>query len=301
MVHLGGPRPILSRSFGGINEALLERRISSLSASTSSSSPAPADPCGGYRGLLMDLETAAVSQIEEVMANTTELTEPYVAYEVVRTLPPGDGLFVGNSMPIRDIDAFGGAKVERTSGMASAVHGLGLPIAANRGASGIDGVISTAAGWAFGLQKAATLLIGDVSFLHDVNGLNLLRTGEMRPPLTVVLVNNGGGGIFDFLPIADEVPKDTFTQLWSTPQNVDLAGMCRAHGLAHQRVTQPGELAGALKAARGLNKHSVVEVVTSRETNVQQHRAIQNSIMEAVRAALEKFHRSDAENGLVEV
>ena len=53
--------------------------------------------------------------------------------------------------------------------------------------------------------------------------------GEMRPPLTVVLVNNGGGGIFDFLPIADEVPKDTFTQLWSTPQNVDLAGPMLPH------------------------------------------------------------------------
>jgi len=68
--------------------------------------------------------------------------------------------------------------------------------------------------------------------------------------------------------------------------------MCRAHGLAHQRVTQPGELAGALKAARGLNKHSVVEVITNRETNVAQHRAIQDSVRAAVRTALSKFHGS---------
>ena len=68
--------------------------------------------------------------------------------------------------------------------------------------------------------------------------------------------------------------------------------MCRAHGLAHQKVTQPGELAGALKAARGLNKHSVVEVVTSRESNVQQHRDIQAAIREAVATALAKFRSS---------
>ena len=63
--------------------------------------------------------------------------------------------------------------------------GLGAPVAANRGASGIDGVLSTAAGWAEGLERGATLLVGDVSFLHDINGLNLLRTAELRPPLTV--------------------------------------------------------------------------------------------------------------------
>lgn len=84
-------------------------------------------------------------------------------------------------MPIRDMDAFGGVTWKFESApantMASTEHGLGAPIAANRGASGIDGLISTAAGYAFGLRKAVTLLIGDVSFLHDINGLNLLRTG----------------------------------------------------------------------------------------------------------------------------
>lgn len=162
--------------------------------------------------------------------------------------------------------------------------GLGAPVAANRGASGIDGVLSSAAGFAFGLNRGVTLVVGDISFLHDINGLSLLRSGEvavlhavhsyrdqtgasmlrwrrrkrtalqavhypsyqwarfkerlcrwdcprvaftageMRPPLTVVLINNAGGGIFSFLPIANDVDEDVFTQLWSTPQNVDLAG-----------------------------------------------------------------------------
>lgn len=160
-------------------------------------------------------------------------------------------------------------------------------MAANRGASGIDGVLSTAAGFADGLGRGTTLLVGDLSFLHDINGLNLLRSGErgrqrcalrtglthdptqmsaaarftpwvlmlqrthnpipcpclnccllvlpqfappgeMRPPLTVVLVNNGGGGIFSFLPIADAMPEDVFTPLWATPQHVDLAGVCES-------------------------------------------------------------------------
>eukprot|EP00967_Tisochrysis_lutea_P062983 scaffold81088_cov23-Tisochrysis_lutea.AAC.1 len=68
-------------------------------------------------------------------------------------------------------------------------------------------------------------VVGDLSFLHDINGLSLLRAGEARPPLTVVLVNNGGGGIFSFLPIANAMPEQQFTQLWATPQNVDLEGV----------------------------------------------------------------------------
>ena len=66
--------------------------------------------------------------------------------------------------------------------------------------------------------------VGDVSFLHDVNGLNLLRVSPARPPLTVVLINNGGGGIFSFLPAAGQIPEDAFSQLWTTPQHVDLMG-----------------------------------------------------------------------------
>lgn len=101
---------------------------------------------------------------------------------------------------------------------------VGVPVAANRGASGIDGVLSTAAGFAAGLKRPVTLVVGDLSFLHDVNGLSLLRGGEMAPPLTVVLVNNKGGGIFSFLPVAGAVGQEAFERLWGTPQNVDLEG-----------------------------------------------------------------------------
>lgn len=88
-------------------------------------------------------------------------------------------------MPIRDMDAFGGCeRVSQalTSPMSTIKQAVGSPVGVNRGASGIDGIISTAAGYAFGLRKAVTLIIGDISFLHDVNGLNLLRTGDCLLP-----------------------------------------------------------------------------------------------------------------------
>jgi hypothetical protein len=81
-----------------------------------------------------------------------------------------------------------------------------------------------AVGFAAGLHRPVTLVVGDLSFLHDVNGLSLLRGGEMAPPLTVVLVNNKGGGIFSFLPVAGAVGQEAFERLWGTPQNVDLEG-----------------------------------------------------------------------------
>lgn len=159
-----------------------------------------------------------------------------------------------------------------------------------------------------------------MSFLHDTNGLALLRDTEAKAPLTVVLINNGGGGIFSFLPIADSVPADTFNQLWGTPQHVDVAGMlpqetcpcsaqrsflcsplclhplppqhtglCRAHGIPHTRVTGADALPAALSNGWALNGHSVVEVVTDRQHNVSQHQAVQVAVRGAVDAVLQRW------------
>lgn len=158
-----------------------------------------------------------------------QLNEPFVARTLARSLPAGHAIYLGNSMPIRDMDMYATtlpdaastaelsqptpsssshshSSVTRgsahTASSTSAVRPFGAAVGANRGASGIDGVLSTAAGFAAGVSRPCSLLIGDLSFLHDINGLNMLRSGEARPPLTVVLVNNAGGGIFSFLPIA---------------------------------------------------------------------------------------------------
>ena len=208
------------------------------------------------------------------------MSEAHVARTISECLPEGHGLFVGNSMPIRDLDMFGALRGTH-DGLTAALDGA--PIAANRGASGIDGVLSSALGFADGLQRKCTLVIGDVSFIHDTNGLNLLRTGGMSPALTVVLINNSGGGIFNFLPIASEVPDEQFRPLWTTPQYVDIAGMCRAQGIPHMRVTNLAELETSLKSSWDLNRHCVFEVVTSIESNVKHH----EDIKRAVRCALD--------------
>lgn len=155
---------------------------------------------------------------------SSSVTEPLVAYTVASHLPPGHCLFAGNSMPIRDLDMFTTPQHAQHSPsspptpttaklqvMRARMHGAlsDTPVAANRGASGIDGVISSAAGFASGLHKPTTLLIGDVSFMHDSNGLMLLRSQPPEAPVTVVLVNNSGGGIFSFLPISSSVPEGT--------------------------------------------------------------------------------------------
>ena len=260
-----------------------------------------------YTALLTTLDDVASRTVDVMLASMSyQLTEPAIARVISEALPPGEGLFIGNSMPIRDFDMYG--KTQPSSGSSDThtysdgsgngsnkemrgvpttpqgvVHaGVGVPIAANRGASGIDGVLSTAAGFADGLERGTTLVVGDISFLHDINGLNLLRSGDMRPPLTVVLVNNGGGGIFSFLPVADHVPEEVFTPLWATPQNVDLAGMCRAHGIPHMRVSTPEELRRALTSAWALNRHSVIEAITDRVGNVERHREVQGAVKRAL-------------------
>ncbi|KXZ52491.1 hypothetical protein GPECTOR_9g535 [Gonium pectorale] len=269
-----------------------------------------------YGRMLLQLDAAVSDEIDSALSSMDSVSEPFIARSLARSLPAGHGLFIGNSMPIRDMDMYACPTAPAASGSGSSGGGrgsigggaagpaaaarqpaaataasaaaaavgcpvVGVPVAANRGASGIDGVLSTAAGFAEGLSRPTTLLVGDLSFLHDINGLNLLRSGELRPPLTVVLINNSGGGIFSFLPIASSVPEDEFTPLWATPQNVDLEAMCRAQGIPHQKVTASEGLAPALQAAWGLNRHSVVEVITDRTTNVELHRTIQAAALRA--------------------
>jgi 2-succinyl-5-enolpyruvyl-6-hydroxy-3-cyclohexene-1-carboxylate synthase len=154
-----------------------------------------------YRSRLTMLDAAAGTALHHQVlapAGPRPVTEPAAAMTVAANLPDGHGLFVGSSMPIRDLDMYG---------QLPGRLGLTAPVACNRGASGIDGVVSCAAGFAAGLQRPATLLVGDVSFLHDANGLLTLQNQQRDVPLTIVLINNSGGGIFHFLPIHASVEK----------------------------------------------------------------------------------------------
>jgi isochorismate synthase/2-succinyl-5-enolpyruvyl-6-hydroxy-3-cyclohexene-1-carboxylate synthase/2-succinyl-6-hydroxy-2,4-cyclohexadiene-1-carboxylate synthase/O-succinylbenzoate synthase len=228
------------------------------------------------------------------------ISEMAVALAVTENLPPSAGLFIGNSMPIRDVDMLSGIRrrnVSRANGSTEDGSGVtvqalgsgagpGAPVCANRGASGIDGVVSAAAGYAAGLGRPVTLLIGDVSFQHDANGLLLLRERPGQPPVTVVVVNNGGGGIFSFLPVADQIDSGAFTKLFATPPDVSRRGLCDAHRVAHSHPSTPAALKRALDAAWSEGRHSVVEVTTSRARNLEQHRALQARVGAAAACAL---------------
>jgi isochorismate synthase/2-succinyl-5-enolpyruvyl-6-hydroxy-3-cyclohexene-1-carboxylate synthase/2-succinyl-6-hydroxy-2,4-cyclohexadiene-1-carboxylate synthase/O-succinylbenzoate synthase len=251
--------------------------------------------------------------MEHVEAQSEVLLEPVVARAVVQGVPLGSALFLGNSMPIRDADFYGGpypwstltAEERRLRGReeggAAATSGLGVRVTANRGASGIDGVVSAAAGFAGGLQRPVTLLIGDVSFMHDSNALLLLRERHGLPPLVVVVVNNEGGGIFNFLPVASMLPKDTFTPLFSTPPDVDIATLCQAHRIPHVRATSSSELKIALATAWRARRPCVVEAVTDREANTFHHAAISAIVREATQRALDVLKLRPPEGGGVRI
>jgi 2-succinyl-5-enolpyruvyl-6-hydroxy-3-cyclohexene-1-carboxylate synthase len=182
-------------------------------------------------------------------------------------LPEGALLFAGNSMPVRDLDSFFPGSTRD------------MQFLANRGVSGIDGVISTALGAAAALQRPAVLVIGDLSFYHDMNGL--LAARQYRLGLTIVLINNDGGGIFSFLPQADQ--PEYFEQLFGTPHGLDFAPAAALYGAQYRRPTSWDEFGASVQAGLASGGLHIVEVRTDRSVNVAQHRALWQRVAEALR------------------
>ena len=199
--------------------------------------------------------------LESAFSEEGALTEMRVAHDVVAALPEDAQLFVSSSMPIRDVDAFAPASSRR------------LRVLANRGANGIDGIVSSALGMAAASGRPTVLLTGDLAFLHDVGGLVTARRCSI--PLTVVVVNNDGGGIFSFLPIAQaEQARSHYEPLWGTPHGVDFTHAAALAQARFQRVDAPAPLRSALVAGLkgGLN---IIEVrVPERTRNVDSHRRL---------------------------
>lgn len=203
-------------------------------------------------------------------AGSGEFNPPFegrVFLELARLLPEGALLFAGNSMPVRDLDSFFPGRRRD------------VQFFANRGASGIDGVVSTALGAAAARQRPAVLVIGDLSFYHDMNGL--LAARQYRLDLTIVLINNDGGGIFSFLPQADQ--PDHFEQLFGTPHGLDFALAAALYGAQYTRPTSWDEFGASVQAGLASGGLNIVEVRTDRTVNVAQHRALWQRAAEALR------------------
>ena len=193
-----------------------------------------------------------------------ELSEPLVARSVSRNVPPDHGLVVASSMPVRDLDTY------------AATNGATVPIAANRGASGIDGTVATAAGFARGLGGPVTLLIGDLALLHDMNSLAMLR--DVR--VVVVVLNNDGGGIFSFLPVASQ--KQFFEPYFGTPQGVGFEPAARMFGLGYAYPRTMEGFVGSYREACASDRSTLIEVRTDREENVALHRKVLEDIASRV-------------------
>jgi 2-succinyl-5-enolpyruvyl-6-hydroxy-3-cyclohexene-1-carboxylate synthase len=217
-------------------------------------------------------DAAARTALDEVL-DASGLSEPRLARDLVDMLPNGALLFCGSSMPIRDLDQ---AMRPRR----------GLKLLANRGASGIDGLVSTAMGAALAHNGPSYALMGDLSFLHDQNGL-ILGPREPRPDLCLVVVNNDGGGIFSLLPQA--ALRDPFERVFGTPHGVDLGYAAAATGTPYTQVQDPSELS---KALRGEGPR-VVEVRTDRAANASVHARLRD----ATAAAITTFLQDSAASG----
>lgn len=178
--------------------------------------------------------------------------------DIVRLLPDGATLFSGNSMAIRDLDAYSGT------------GGGTLRIVGNRGASGIDGNVSTALGLAAGGGPLLALL-GDLAFYHDMNGLEAARGMDA----VFVVLNNGGGGIFEYLPQAGLAE---FEQAWLTPLDLDFSHAAALYGLTHHRVKALAAFAPALESALKGGAH-LIEVMVDRADSVRRHRAYWSAIV----------------------
>jgi 2-succinyl-5-enolpyruvyl-6-hydroxy-3-cyclohexene-1-carboxylate synthase len=211
-----------------------------------------------------DAEAKAQRAIDEVLASQTELTEPFVARTVAAH---ASTLVVSSSMPVRDVEWYAAPRD-------------GLRVLANRGANGIDGVVSTAVGVAIAIGEPVTVLVGDIAFLHDTNALLGLALRELD--ITIVVVDNRGGGIFSFLPQATELPGPTFESLFGTPHDVDLAALAAVHGLPALRVHEPDGLASALQIAAAAPGTHVVVAPTDRHANVRVHEEINAAVAAAL-------------------
>lgn len=210
-------------------------------------------------------DALASGPLEAAFADEPSASGPACAHAVVEALPAGSLLFSGPSSPIRDI-----ALAARPRG--------DITLIANRGVAGIDGVLSSAMGAALTHDGPSYALLGDLTFLHDANGL-LLGPDEPRPDLTMIVANDNGGSVFTLLEQGAPEHARAFERVFATPVSADLSTLCRAAGVPHQHVTSAGDLADALRPAKGLR---VVEVPVDRS----RRRELQQRMRAAVESSL---------------
>ncbi|MGB5961760.1 MAG: 2-succinyl-5-enolpyruvyl-6-hydroxy-3-cyclohexene-1-carboxylic-acid synthase [Coleofasciculaceae cyanobacterium] len=198
-----------------------------------------------------EAEIKVRSAIDQKMTSINHILESKAAWLLSQILPAKTPLFIANSMPVRDVEFFWQP------------NNLGIQPYFNRGANGIDGTLSTALGMAHG-NKSSVMLTGDLALLHDTNGF--LCRNKFIGHLTIILINNNGGGIFEMLPISHFEP--TFEEFFATPQDIDFAQLCSTYGVEHQLIKSWSQLEQLLKLlpTKGIR---VLELQTNRKADAK--------------------------------
>lgn len=223
-----------------------------------------------------------------IAAADSPICEPWLARTMIDTLRYPCALFVGNSMPIRDTDMY-----------ASPIAcGASIHIGANRGASGIDGIVSSAIGFAVAHCKPTFVLIGDMSFLHDISAVHVLRGGvgmqDVCAAVTIVVVNNGGGAIFSMLPIANH--HQVFTPVFDSPHDLSFRALANFFRLDYVMVKTSNQLRGAIDTVP--NRHRIIEVVTTSQhsDNAALHSELANQVDLLVKSCIQDDYNLTTED-----
>jgi 2-succinyl-5-enolpyruvyl-6-hydroxy-3-cyclohexene-1-carboxylate synthase len=211
----------------------------------------------------IEAERAARAALAEELGRDGAVAEPALHEALGRAHRDGDLVYTASSMPIRDQESFLGSA-------ATDVHFL-----CNRGANGIDGLVSSGIGAAHASGRPTTIVTGDLGLLHDIGGLAALR--DVATPVRIVVIDNGGGGIFHFLPQEEALGGEEFEALLGTPRGVSVEKAAALFDLPHRRLASLDDLPAALAAGTGL-----IEVKVDRHANVELHRRLTERVHAAI-------------------
>jgi 2-succinyl-5-enolpyruvyl-6-hydroxy-3-cyclohexene-1-carboxylate synthase len=224
-----------------------------------------------YTRALVAADRRADEALARAQVLDAALLEPRAVAELAAALPAAATLYVSNSMPIRDLDAF------------LPLDSRPLALLGHRGASGIDGLVSAAAGAAAADRGPVVLLLGDLALLHDIGGL--LTAASLECPLSILVLNNDGGGIFSFLPVAERGESVDFERLFRTPHGLDFSHAAALAGARFVRVRDAAALSSALADAIGAPGLDLIEVPVDRDANVKRFRELSALAIAAAREA----------------
>lgn len=229
----------------------------------------PGCPANDWLPVLQKASAQVDTIINDFLKPITSVNEIGVARSISSWLQEEHALFLSNSMPVREMDMYALPNAPR------------IPIGGNRGASGIDGVIATACGFAAAGNRDTTLLIGDLAFLHDLNSLALLKNLKKR--LIIVVINNNGGGIFSFLPIAQsQEAASVYEPCFATPHGLHFQDAAKLFGLHYFAPQTMLGFSEVYAKALALNGSTIIEIKTNRRENHEQHKKLQDTIISAL-------------------